>query len=201
MKINGPGESPLLLLNVIKLLNRLKIPYAVIGAFAASFYGVVRASLDVDAVISVKTHDEKMERLFTFLGKKNLKVSVRQGDAEDPVRGVVNIEDQFKNRVDLLTGIRGMPNDIYGRAVTSSFMGSSLCIVSIEDFIAMKIFAGSPKDILDVVGVLKISAKRIDLALLRQLTRLYGKKELERLEKLLKEQFSLLLLRTSRDKN
>ena len=49
MKINGPGESTILLLKIIKLLNKLNFPYAVIGAFAASFYGHVRASLDADA--------------------------------------------------------------------------------------------------------------------------------------------------------
>ena len=46
MKINGPGESSLLLLKVIKVLEKFKIPYAIVGAFAVSFYGLVRASLD-----------------------------------------------------------------------------------------------------------------------------------------------------------
>ena len=59
MKINGPGESPLLLLNVIKLLDKFDIPYAIVGAFAASFYGLVRASLDADAVISVEKKKKK----------------------------------------------------------------------------------------------------------------------------------------------
>ena len=42
MKINGPGESSLLLLKVIKVLEKIKIPYAIVGAFAVSFYGLVR---------------------------------------------------------------------------------------------------------------------------------------------------------------
>ena len=53
MKATGPGQSTLLLLDVVKVLNKYQISYAVIGALAASFYGVVRASLDADAVISL----------------------------------------------------------------------------------------------------------------------------------------------------
>ena len=52
MKANGPGESSLLLLDVIKQLDVCAVPYLVVGAFAASFYGAVRASLDADSVIS-----------------------------------------------------------------------------------------------------------------------------------------------------
>ena len=53
MRTTRPGESVLLLLDVIDVLNQHKVPYAIIGAFAASFYGAVRASIDADAVISV----------------------------------------------------------------------------------------------------------------------------------------------------
>jgi len=186
MKIKGPGESPLLLLNVIKHLNRLKIPYAVVGAFAASYYGQVRASVDADAVISVKGHEEKAERLVAVLKEDGLKVERRRGDIHDPIRLVLNIEDKFHNRVDLLAGIRGMEEAVFKRAVKASFERSSIKIAGVEDFIAMKIFAGSPKDIQDAVGVLKVSLRKVDMALLKNLTRLYGRVELARLEKLLK---------------
>ncbi|PIW59549.1 MAG: hypothetical protein COW13_04495, partial [Candidatus Omnitrophica bacterium CG12_big_fil_rev_8_21_14_0_65_50_5] len=64
MKISGPGQSPLLLLSIIPSFNKVKIPYAVVGAFAASFYGVVRASLDADAVIFLQD-DEKLNRFLS----------------------------------------------------------------------------------------------------------------------------------------
>jgi hypothetical protein len=185
MKINGPGESSLLLLKVVKCLDELSISYAVVGAFAASYYGIVRASLDADAVISIRGHEEKLNRLLAILKKDDLKVVLRRGDIKDPVRSVVNIEDRFQNRVDLLIGIRGMGEDVFERAVTTSFMKKKIKIIGAEDFIAMKVFAGSSKDLLDAAGALKVSARKIDRFLLRKLTLRYGKKELERLEKLL----------------
>lgn len=60
MRTTAPGQSALLLLDVISMLNERHIPYAVIGAFAASFYGMVRASVDADAVISIQGVQEAM---------------------------------------------------------------------------------------------------------------------------------------------
>ena len=186
MKISGPGESSILLLKVIKLLNKSRIPYAIVGAFAASFYGLVRASLDADAVISIEKNKEKLEKFLTFLREETWKTDIRQGDSNDPVRGVINIQDKFKNRVDLLTGISGMREDIFDRVMPASFLKTKIKIVGIEDFIAMKIFAGSAKDIQDVVGVLQVSTKKINMPLLKQLTLNYGKKELTKLEEIIK---------------
>lgn len=166
------------------MLERLKIPYAIIGAFAASFYGLVRASLDVDAVISID-REERIAELLALFKKEGLKAKFTRGDFNDPVDSVINIEDKFRNRVDLLTGIRGMDKRVFNRAVTSSFLNVPLRLISVEDFIAMKIFAGSPKDIEDVLGVLKVSENKIDISLLKKLTLHYGKKELARVEKIL----------------
>jgi hypothetical protein len=186
MKINGPGESSLLLLKVIGLLAKFKIPYVIVGAFAASFYGQVRASVDADAVISVDGREKTLEKLSVSLEKIGYKVELRHGDAQDPVRGVMSIQDKFHNRVDLLTGIRGMNDDIFDRAVTASFIKKKIKIVSVEDFIAMKVFAGSFKDIEDVVVVLAVCKGKVDLPLARKLSLGYGKKELGRLEALIK---------------
>lgn len=187
MKINGPGESTILLLKIIKLLNKLNLPYAVIGAFAASFYGHVRASLDADAVISFEGQNEKLDGLFESLKKEGLKVELRQGDISDPVRGVINILDKFSNSVDLLTGIRGMNPDLFKRAVKASFLDAEIRIVCVEDFIAMKIYGGGPQDIEDVKHVLALQKKKVKMPLLKQLTLGYGKKELSRLKQILKD--------------
>lgn len=53
MRASGPGESALLLLDVVDVLDARKIPYAVIGATAATVYGAMRASMDADLVVSI----------------------------------------------------------------------------------------------------------------------------------------------------
>ena len=53
MRTERLGQSALLLLDVVEILSREKIDYLVIGAFALSVHGVVRASSDVDALLDV----------------------------------------------------------------------------------------------------------------------------------------------------
>lgn len=176
----------MLLLDVIDVLSEFKIPYAIIGAFAASFYGVVRASLDADAVISLKDKGD-VERLCSAFCKKKLKVDYRQGDFKDPVKAVISIRDKFQNRVDLLTGIHGMKSDVFARLKTAKFMKCRVKIVGPEDFVAMKIFAGSPRDIQDALGVLDVSEERINRPLLKRLTAGYGSRCTKTLQAILEK--------------
>lgn len=186
MRTSGPGQSPFLLLDVINILDQSNIPYAVVGALAASFYGVVRASMDADAVISFHGHDASSQTLITHLNKAGFHVVRNQGDADDPISGVISVTDTHHNKVDLLTGIQKMPAEVFQRTVTADFSGEKLKFVGVEDFIAMKVFAGGPKDIEDVLGVLGVSSEKIDFTLLRKITAIYGKDELKTLESILK---------------
>lgn len=49
MKARGPGESALLLLDVVAVLTKAGTAYAVIGAMAAAVHGAIRATTDADA--------------------------------------------------------------------------------------------------------------------------------------------------------
>jgi hypothetical protein len=69
MRTSRPGESALLVLNVVDLLGTQKVGYAVIGALAASIHGVVRASMDADVLLSVGTQEtNNLEGLFKAAG-------------------------------------------------------------------------------------------------------------------------------------
>ena len=186
MRTNSPGQSSLLLLDIIDILNQRFISYAIIGAFAASFYGMVRASLEADAVISMYTSNEVIN-LCDELRLRRFLVDYRKGDSNDPIAAVINIQDQFYNRVDLLIGIHGMPKELFIRAQRTQFMGSEINIAGLEDFIALKIFAGSPKDIQDIHGVLDVSGQKIDLILLKELSAYYGADCPSKLQNILNE--------------
>ena len=187
MRAADPGQSALLALDVIDVLNRRQVPYAIIGAFAASFYGVVRASLDVDAVISLRPGQAELKALTDELDQAGLKTTYRQGDSRDPVGAVLNVEDVFRNRVDLLMDIHGMTDTVFSRTVEAAFMSTNIHVIGLEDFIAMKLFAGNPKDLDDVAGAFRVSAGRIRLPLLKELVGLYGTDAVQRLESLLRE--------------
>jgi predicted nucleotidyltransferase len=173
------------LLDVIDVLNVLRVPYAVIGAFAASFYGVVRASLDADVLIALQPGQPDVNRLMDELRTRGLRCAYQQGDARDPVGAVLRVEDTFDNRVDLLMKIHGVTEAAFSRTIDAEFMNARVRVIGLEDLIAMKIFAGSPKDVHDVVGMLRVSSERVRLPLLKELVQRYGSEAVSKLESLL----------------
>ncbi|HKQ84461.1 MAG TPA: hypothetical protein VJS42_19845 [Steroidobacteraceae bacterium] len=185
MRATGPGQSARLLLDVVELLESERIGYAVIGAVAAAVHGVVRASLDADALVSVT-----IQQLIAFQEKLRglgLQSELRRGDLDDPIPALLVVQDGFGNQVDLLAGVRGMEPAAYARCIEVAFENESLRIVGREDFIAMKAFAGGPQDLADAKHAILVNKAHLDLQLLRRLAGTFGKDALAACERLLVE--------------
>lgn len=186
MRTTGPGQSSLLLLDAVSILDRLGTRYAVVGALAAAFHGAVRASLDADALLFLKeTTIEALEREFKKDGFRTL---VRRGEAEDPISAVLQLTDDHENRVDLLAGIRGMDPAASQRTVQADYEGTAIRIVGLEDFIAMKLYAGGATDVEDARRALAVSRGSANVQLLEQLAARFGRDVTEVLKKLLSEE-------------
>ena len=183
MRARRAGESALLLLDVIDALNRTNVPYAVVGAMAASVHGVVRASMDADAVLALSTHE--LADLEKQLRARGLETELRYGDDDDPIAAVLALSDSFGNRVDLLVGLRGLDPAAFTRAFDVPFQGESLRIVGREDFIAMKVFAHGPQDIADAEFALVAAGESLDVPLLERLAQRYGAETLAALRTML----------------
>ena len=182
MRTSRLGQSPLLLLDVIEILKRESVEYAVIGALAAAVYGTIRASVDADALVSVTIN--KLSSLSHVFKKKGFTVEFRRGDPEDPIPAMLVVGDKHQNRVDLLGGLRGLDPQVLSRTVEIPFSGETIRVVSREDFIAMKCFAGGPQDLADARIAVE-TAERLDLDLLRRVTRRFGRSAADALELLL----------------
>lgn len=185
MRAKESGQSPLLLLDVIEILNKERLPYAVIGAMAVSFYGVVRSSLDADAIIQVDKNSGKIDNLRAALTKAGWQVVIKRGDFEDPLVGVVLIEDNYGNHVDLVLGLKKGDNNLFKRVRPVEFQGETINIVGVEDLIVMKVFAGSHKDMMDAQGVLTVSERIIDRKKLLRLAGPFGDETVKTIEKML----------------
>jgi hypothetical protein len=183
MRTNRSGESLLLLLDALDLLDSRKIPYAVIGALAASLHGAVRASMDADLVSSASMQEaQTLERDFQAAG---FQTQLTRGAFEDPVPGLLRLGDAYGNRVDLLLSLRGLEPQAFSRAVEVPFRGRMVRFIGREDFIAMKAFAGGPLDLVDAARAISAAGSSLDIALVRRLTRQYGRQASETLDRLL----------------
>lgn len=184
MRATRSGESALLLLDVFDLLADQNIEYAVVGALAASIHGAVRASMDADVVLSVGVPQaEGIEQKLKIGG---FQTELARGDFDDPIPALLKVIDQYGNRVDLLIGLKGLEPQAFSRVTTVAFQGSTVRFIGREDFIAMKVFAGGPMDLVDAARAVTAAGASLDLELVRRLAKRFGRDALESLERLLK---------------
>lgn len=183
MKARRAGQSALLLLDVVELLAKHEVPCVVVGAMAAAVHGSIRATTDADALMSIALPGlAKIQKAFE---KSGFKTDLRHGEEDDPIAAVLVVSDTHGNRVDLLAGLRGLDPEAFARAISVPFKGRSLRVVSREDFIAMKCFAGEPQDLADARSALALATEPVDVDLLRRLARRFGRPAADVLESLL----------------
>jgi hypothetical protein len=176
-----------MLLDVVDVLERKGVPYAVVGGFAASFHGQERATSDSDAAVWLEKTSLRRDDVANALREAGFQVEVRAGGPDDPIAAVIRIHDSFKNRCDLLLGVRGMSVEAPSRSVPARLMGREIRMMGAEDLTAMKISAGGVKDLMDIERILQVSGEKLDIALLEKLTRRYGREEARTLASLLKK--------------
>ncbi len=169
--------------DVAELLSKHGVQYAVIGAMAAAVHGVVRASLDADAVVALQAQEARALR--QSLTAAGYEAELRIGDVDDPIPALLEVRDRHGNRVDLLIGLRGMDPEALNRTRQVTLAGATLEIVGREDFVAMKAFAGGPVDLADARAVIDLDRGSLDLELLCRLAQRFGRETMSAVELLI----------------
>jgi predicted nucleotidyltransferase len=183
MRTDRAGQSALLFLDVAEILTRENVDYLIIGAFALSVHGLVRASSDVDALLYVSY--PRLTEISKVFEAAEFGVTMRRRDDDDPILSMLILSDTYGNRVELLGGLRGLDPMVFSRAIEVPFYGVNLRIVGREDFIAMECLAGSAQDLADARAAFEGAQGPVDLDLLRAVTRRFGRAAADRLEDLL----------------
>jgi len=182
MRTSAPGQSALLMADVAEFLATQGVRYAVIGAMAAAVHGVVRASLDADAIVTLQAQEARALR--QSLIEAGYEAQLRVGDLDDPIPALLEVRDRHGNRVDLLIGLRGMDPELLNRTRQVALAGATLEIVGREDFVAMKAFAGGPVDLADARAVMDLDRGSLDVELLRRLAQRFGGETVKTVETL-----------------
>src|SRR5688572_24877690 len=132
MRATRSGQPAHLLLDIVECLDALRIPYMVIGAFAISYHGVPRATNDCDAAIWLHGTGTTETELGKRISEAGFHVEIKRGDIEDPILGVIAVQDRFGNMLDLILGIRGMDPAAAERAVETTLLDARVRIAGIE---------------------------------------------------------------------
>lgn len=181
----NPDDAPHLLASIGKSLDEAGAKWAVIGAMAVAYHGWIRASLDADALLSLRGTALDIDQLAEKLRREGRQVDLRMGEPGDPLGYVLRIRDGSGNQADLIGGIRKLDGGFWDRVVAQEWDGMPLRIASLEDLIALKLYAGGPKDLEDAEGVMRVQAGRLDNDLLRRLCKGFGTRAAKACERLL----------------
>ncbi len=188
MNNSGPVPSSLHLLHQVGLvLEAESIRWGAIGAVALAYHGVIRASLDADAIITLKNSQTDLDSLAEKFRVAGLSVDLRMGEEGDPIGFVLRVTDNLNNQVDLIGGLRRSDPELFDRLLSIDFDGLPLFMASAEDLLALKLFAGGPQDLADARSLIEILGEQTDLALLRRVCERFGKSVSALCEKILAE--------------
>ncbi len=154
--------------------DRLRLPYAIGGAIAQNFWGVVRATQDVDLLVSVpKIRFEELRvtlvgERFTSLDEQEnpVPLTVERMVAEERDRHLVIIARDLV-KAEIFFPFLPLQHTILRRAVKLKLGSRQVPITTAEDLILLKLAFHREKDLRDVRGILAIQKERLDLAYLR----------------------------------
>jgi hypothetical protein len=190
-------EPPLFALakRVANAAKDLQIETALIGASALAVHNYVRATEDVDLATAVDPYT-KLSGLQAALSKQGIKTKLLLPDEDDVLGGVLKaweVEDEEGDPIDVVEVVNfynphrpGRKNPGAAAIKNSAHLEgpTSLRCVQLADLIALKLFAGSRKDLGDIAELLVANAA-VDLAKVRETAKPYDRND--ELEKIFEE--------------
>lgn len=147
---------------IINALERHKVNYAIVGGYAMALHGLIRATMDVDLVISMTKKDLKLcQQAFLEIGLKS-KLPINSDD-------VYRFRDEYINNRNMVAWSfvdYKNPTRIVDVLITHSLKkintkkvslaGKKVTVASLKDLIKMKKLSGRPQDLLDIENMEKI---------------------------------------------
>lgn len=142
---------------VAAALRRRELPCCVIGAAALAVHAYARATHDLDLATLVRT-DRELDDLAADLRAAGLDVHVAHADAGDALGGVLSVEEDGANPVQVVNFFNPWNGWVpAGKAALEHALPTALGELSVADvphLVALKLYAGGRKSALDVIELL-----------------------------------------------
>ena len=129
-------------------MNKLGLRWYLFGAQAAHVYGSRRATDDVD--VTVELGHVSRSALLDALAETGFRLDITEPDflRKTPVFPIVHVATGLDG--DVVLAASGLEQSILDRVTHYSLNGVDVPVATVEDMIIMKIFAGRPRDMVDV---------------------------------------------------
>lgn len=139
------------------------------GAQAALLYGSARLTADVDVTVELLDKDPAV--LVSALSKAGFRMRVESDDFVRRTRVLPVVHAPTGIAADIVLAGPGLEELFLQRAEVHDIDGVRIPVARAEDIVAMKILAGRPKDIEDVVAILAARAS-LDIDVVKSTLRL-----------------------------
>jgi predicted nucleotidyltransferase len=163
-----------LVLSLAELLDRLKLPHAFGGALANNYWGVVRATQDIDLLILLPAlRYQEVATAFADGGfsmrsedDRPVAVEVALMRRQTQDRRMFALYDRDGIKVEVFVPVIPLQDEILKRAVRLPFEGRPIPVTTAEDLILLKMAFHRDKDLRDVRGILATQKGTLDTAYL-----------------------------------
>lgn len=157
-----PSPVVELLADVGDALAAIGVRWYLFGAQAAILHGAVRLTADVDITVDLGTRPAA--DLVEGLRRKGIALRIADVDRfVERTRVLPMVHVRFRIPVDVVLAGPGLEEQFLARAEVRVVEGVSIPVAAADDLVAMKILAGRPKDIEDVVAIVAAQGARFDL--------------------------------------
>lgn len=144
---------------VSRALEAINAPYALIGGRAVGARGYPRMTLDYDFL----TSDARILERETWkdLQEHGASIDPRKGDFDDPLAGVVHIAFRDGMEADVVLAKWKWQWDLIHRSEGLDVGGVVVPVPITSDLILLKLAAGGPIDLQDVVSLLALDREKL----------------------------------------
>lgn len=144
---------------VVASLDRLEIPYALIGGLAVAARGAVRATQDVDLIVALPVQEApSLER---SLRDSGLQATFYRGAPDDPIAGVVRVAipvGDTRVKCDVLFASRKWQTRAVKNATAVDLSDFVVMVAQPADLFLLKLYAGGPQDLIDAAQLLELQS-------------------------------------------
>lgn len=142
---------------LLRLLNKHRVRYCIVGAFAVGFYGYPRYTKDMDIFIQPSlSNGKKIVKALAEFGFESLKLKPTDFSKE----GTIIQLGYEPVRVDLVTSIKGCNfSQAWKNRIIDKYGKEKVSFIGLEELIENKNAVGRKQDRLDLEKLLKRLAK------------------------------------------
>jgi hypothetical protein len=152
------GEAESLAADVVEALDRLGIPFMLVGAAALAVRGVTRGSHDIDFMT---TESNALAQDWQREIPAPSSCELFRGDHDDPLQGTIRFSREGASPVDLVVAKWTWQRAVIDRSERFDLGSFQARVPSAEDLILLKIEAGSPLDHRDAEQLIAIHGDRL----------------------------------------